>query len=245
MAKKVYYGPVYFGRAGTRRDPPRCWGECCRGQPETLLGRDFADQGWRARAGLRGRRRGTPDRASGYQPRVAQHRHDLLAMPACLVARRGKPPERRAPAREVIVHISRGAGPALERLRKKGHALYLLAHCSTASRRRLVCPRCAPSWGRLARLFEPAIDMFGGAPLEAQLLALAVMRYPGLFGIVRAEAACKDGCRGSRDSGNAGRLHNNLSVGLPPATTTISQGSPACMRNDASCSAMPRSGLSV
>jgi hypothetical protein len=85
--------------------------------------------------------------------------------------------------------------------------------------------------------------MFGSAPLEAQLLTLLVMCYPGLFGIVQAEAACKQRCGDSRDGGNAGQSHGNLSVGLPPATTTISQGSP-CVRN-VLAALPPRGGLSV
>ena len=94
-----------------------------------------------------------------------------------------------------------------------------------------VYPRCATSWGRLARLFEAAIDMFGSAPLEAQLLALLVMRHPGLFGIVGAEASCKEGCRDSRDGRYTGQSYRNLSVGPAPATTTISQDSPVYVRN--------------
>ena len=82
-------------------------------------------------------------------------------------------------------------------------------------RRPLVCPRFAPAWCRLARVLEPAVDVFGGAPLEAQLLALVVMRHPGIFGIVRAEATCNEGCRDSRDDGNPGE----------PAAATIRQGS--------------------
>jgi hypothetical protein len=60
--------------------------------------------------------------------------------------------------------------------------------------RSLSWSRCAPSWRRLARQFELAFGMFWSAPFEAQLLALLAMGHPRLFGIVRAEAASKEGC---------------------------------------------------
>jgi hypothetical protein len=60
--------------------------------------------------------------------------------------------------------------------------------------RSLSWSRCATSWRRLARQFELAFGMFWSAPLEAQLLAFLAMGHPRLFGIVRAEAASKEGC---------------------------------------------------
>lgn len=112
----------------------------------------------------------------------------------------------------------------------------------TAQRRapwRLVCPGFAPSRRRLAHLLESATDMFGSAPLEAQLLAFLVMRHPGLFGIIRAEAASKQECRDSPDGNNA-ESHGNLSVGLPPANHHDQSRSPAWARNDVDRSAAPR-----
>jgi hypothetical protein len=53
--------------------------------------------------------------------------------------------------------------------------------------------RYAPSWHRLARQFKTAIGVFRSAPLEAQLFALLVVHHPRLFGILLAEATCKQG----------------------------------------------------
>jgi hypothetical protein len=69
--------------------------------------------------------------------------------------------------------------------------------------------------------------MFWSAPLEAQLLALLVMRHPWFFGIVRAGAARKQGSLDSRYRNNANQSHGNLPTGPLLTTTTFSQGSPA------------------
>src|SRR5215210_2003200 len=81
VAKKVYYGPVYFRReseplydARRRRDEARRRRQRCRGQPQADLGRDLADQGRPARTRLCGRIAGAAHRPSGHQPRPAQHR---------------------------------------------------------------------------------------------------------------------------------------------------------------------------
>ena len=83
VAKKVYYGPVYFRResepymtlalAGTRRDAGVSVAEVNLKLIWEVISQD---QGRRARAGLRGRRAGPPDRAPRHQPGAAQHRHD-------------------------------------------------------------------------------------------------------------------------------------------------------------------------
>ena len=58
-----------------RRHAPRRRRERRRSQSQADLGRGLADQGRRARQRLCRRRAGAADRASGHQPRPAQHRH--------------------------------------------------------------------------------------------------------------------------------------------------------------------------
>ena len=95
VAKKVYYGPVYFRRESEpymtlarRRHAPRRRRQRRRGQPQAHLGRGLADQGRRARARLRGRRAGPADRPPRHQPGPAQHRH----VAACRRSRRRATP---------------------------------------------------------------------------------------------------------------------------------------------------------
>jgi hypothetical protein len=61
------------------------------------------------------------------------------------------------------------------------------------------------------------------------------MRQPGLFGVVGAEATCKEGCRDNRDGSYAGQ----------PATTAPSQGFPTGCETMLAAFAVPRHDLSV
>ena len=82
VARKVYYGPVYFRREiRAVHDARYCWNTARRrrkrrrGQSEADLGRGLADQGRRARACLCRRCAGAADCASRHQPGAAQYRH--------------------------------------------------------------------------------------------------------------------------------------------------------------------------
>ena len=95
VARKVYYGPVYFRRevralhdARRRRYPARRRRQRRRGQPQAHLGRDLADQGRPARARLCGRIAGAAHRPPRHQPRPAQHR----PVAACRRSRRQATP---------------------------------------------------------------------------------------------------------------------------------------------------------
>ena len=81
VAKKIYYGPVYFRRESEPymtlahgRRAPRRRRQRRRGEPEVHLGRGLADQGRQEGPGLRDRRPRPADRASRHQPGAAQHR---------------------------------------------------------------------------------------------------------------------------------------------------------------------------
>ena len=145
---------------GARRHAPRRRRERRRGQPQADLGGGLADQGRRARAGLRGRRAGPPDRAPRHQPGAAQHRHDA-ARAGAGGARGGRRRRSRSRCRRRRTSAAARCSPPTRRSRRPAgwcssncRARRPTRRCSTRSSARACCccwawrSRCSPasSW---------------------------------------------------------------------------------------------------